>query len=1586
MNVKLLCSLIPMALFALPHGEKVHRGEARVERGKGSMTIYAQDGSIIHYQGFNIAHGEQVQFIQPDGTSRVLNRIQGALPTQIDGKLFANGQIYLMNPAGVIFGAQAIVNVGKLFAGAARISDSDFLSKKDAFYDLHGTVINQGLLKGEEIHLIGKEVENHGTIEGSYSTLLSGKSVLIGHPDGGCFVSVEPSEEGSEMIGASDFVGLAIWNSGQIAAKEVHIEGDRVLVQGSIVANGDKGGNVRLLGNWIDLKEGQISAVGDTGGGTVLVGGDYQGKGDLRKSHFTSMDGNSVIDVSAKSQGDGGTAILWSEGTTLFEGKIFARGGSESGHGGFVETSGKVNLGCNLGYVNALAPFGKAGDWMIDPLTITIMTGGGCTLATAAMCALGGACVIDPVTINAAAANVLLCAMTTIVQNLGETINIPMAGVGITFQAGVSTTLNANVTTNGGDIISTTSPTTIEAATLSSGAGNITLADLLVGVGAPGVTLQVGAGNLTITGNTTLSNDLNLISTAGGTISAFNVTGAADNLTINGGPTGAVIINGNTDVDTLTVTDSLSTNFIGTTMANTVVLTDTTGAIDFGLAVTIGTITTTTNGYSVIFEDGGTVTNPATFSNTGGVQFGNAATSNITFTGGVNTNQAGVTTSTFGTVNTTGTAMTLGPVILLGNTTMNTMNGALTFNGSLTGPHNLTVNTGTTAPLFVGPVSIGDVVGNVSLTINTTGANTIFQNTLTTVGGLTSNNNVVFNNNVSIGGVTSLPSLTTSVVPLANYNIAFIGGGTVTAFTNFLNLGTVTFGGPTFPTMTFPNGVSTGSGPSMTFVQGTVNVTGAGAPLTFGNTTFNAGNNTVTTNNGLMTIGNVTLTGNASLQTGGANLVVGNVNGAGNLATTSGATGTTTIASLVCGTFSPSNSLSVTITGPTTASTVNLTGMAGGQAVTFNGLVNISTQFLTSAAAYSITFNAGGVVTPFTNFFNTGGVNFGNSTNSSINFVNGLDTFFPGVNTNLIGLLQSTLGPISMGPLVLVGNSTVQAFANPITFHSTINGNFALTVNDAGGAVVFDAIVGGVTPLNSLTVNAGSIDLQANQFVQGGPMVYNGPVILTNNVTLSDTGSQGISFRNTIDGAFFLTLLAPNTSVSASGAVGSGTALTGLTVTAGGTTTFGSSVNTSGSGAQNAGNITITSGGSVFMGGLITAIGNGGFNGGNVSITSSGGSISTNSIDVSGGNSGNITLQPASGFTSGSLGNLPQGTLELVGTLTALGSGGSSGTVSLAPAGRSTTMSVATIFGDTGGSDLTVNAGELIIGHHEAMTILGNINLNIQGTAAVGDIIALDSLTINAGTLQLNLYEGGNLLDYQGELYPSSGLHLFSRNTSVNAGSITTTGSGPAARIDTLEISRSFLHQLLLFGDIVLNLDPHDFPISGIISWVLPADTTWDTTPLPEALISWWQVIELRLNRTLRSLPNLRGNWGWVSKWSWIKERTRNGLNPVQEALFTYIERRGHRDEIISLPDFLLFLREEKINGIANAYIGNVASFVREIGKNRPEQNGPLPPKSERTLSPAAAYYFTEDLMEYTKPGGLTLGQWREIIDSNEKF
>ncbi len=120
-------------------------------------------------------------------------------------------------------------------------------------------------------------------------------------------------------------------------------------INASVSARGlkanSKAGKVNITGDKIRLKSGSnIDVSGSEGGGEVLVGGNYQGKGELKTADKTRIDKGSQINADAVIRGKGGKVIIWSDDKTSYKGRISVKGGKETGGGGFVEVSGKKKL------------------------------------------------------------------------------------------------------------------------------------------------------------------------------------------------------------------------------------------------------------------------------------------------------------------------------------------------------------------------------------------------------------------------------------------------------------------------------------------------------------------------------------------------------------------------------------------------------------------------------------------------------------------------------------------------------------------------------------------------------------------------------------------------------------------------------------------------------------------------------------------------------------------------------------------------------------------------------------------------------------------------------------------------------------------------------------------------------------------------------------------------------------------------------------------------------------------------------------------------------------------------------------------
>lgn len=227
----LAISTLAGTVYGSPEGGDVIEGEADIDYGDWTRVVTGEI-TVIEWLSFQIAAGETVEFIMPSESSRVLNLINSGVPTEIMGTLLGNGQIFLVNPSGVIFGQGAVVNVGALYAAAGNMATNDFVNGVYRFTDARGVVENRGLLQGDLIALVGGRVANHGTISAPGGTVVmaAGEQVLIGEHLGNLFVDLErptdlantdglsdPFGEGLDLA-AGDVFSLAAWNTGTIDA------------------------------------------------------------------------------------------------------------------------------------------------------------------------------------------------------------------------------------------------------------------------------------------------------------------------------------------------------------------------------------------------------------------------------------------------------------------------------------------------------------------------------------------------------------------------------------------------------------------------------------------------------------------------------------------------------------------------------------------------------------------------------------------------------------------------------------------------------------------------------------------------------------------------------------------------------------------------------------------------------------------------------------------------------------------------------------------------------------------------------------------------------------------------------------------------------------------------------------------------------------------------------------------------------------------------------------------------------------------------------------------------------------------------
>jgi filamentous hemagglutinin family protein len=418
-----------LALAQLPTGAVVVHGTAPITSSEGQMTIVNSANAVLNWQSFSIGTDNSVHFQQPGAASKVLNRVVGNDPSSILGSLSSNGEVWLVNPHGVLFGNQARIDVGGFVASTLGVTNDDFLTGRNRFgvAGTHGgDVLNQSTLTtsfGGRVWMIGGAVRNEGTIEtsGGQIVLAAGQSIDLvdsGMPNVTVRVSAPENEAvnlGSLLApsgGSIDVHGAIVNQSGIVRADSVvsgsagrvilRAEGDVRLGGGSVISasaiansnsqggsvliesingtasvQGDvlafsehsRGGQVQVLGREVNVGragEAMIAVRGNRGGGTALIGANTGL--DAPRAQHTFVEGR--IDASATDEGDGGTIVITSDGSTQAYGPLNASSGYNSnGVGGRIETSG-VTLDVG-GDINLWGAAG-AGSWLARAANITV--------------------------------------------------------------------------------------------------------------------------------------------------------------------------------------------------------------------------------------------------------------------------------------------------------------------------------------------------------------------------------------------------------------------------------------------------------------------------------------------------------------------------------------------------------------------------------------------------------------------------------------------------------------------------------------------------------------------------------------------------------------------------------------------------------------------------------------------------------------------------------------------------------------------------------------------------------------------------------------------------------------------------------------------------------------------------------------------------------------------------------------------------------------------------------------------------------------------------------------------------------------
>jgi filamentous hemagglutinin family protein len=376
--------------------------------------------NLFHsFQEFNVGNAGAVYFTTPSGIANILSRVTGTNPSNILGTLgvLGNANLFLINPNGIIFGSNARLDVRGSFV--ASTADSVVFDNGLEFsatnpqapplltinipiglrYRMQqpGAIVNTGNLAvpaGENITLVGGSVATTRELRAPSGQInvaavpsdslvqlgLSGQVSSISSNTNPQATSPLPSNLPTLLNTIGADTDLRVTSDGQVELKgsgtRVSADVGTAIVSGTLdtsnSAPGQTGGTVQVLGHRVGLFDNAVINVsGQVGGGTALIGGNYQGQGSFN-ALATYVGRDVTINADATDTGNGGLIVLWSEDSTRAYGTLSARGGTVAGSGGLIETSSRNFLDVSGIQIDATAPTGLPGTWLIDPRNIII--------------------------------------------------------------------------------------------------------------------------------------------------------------------------------------------------------------------------------------------------------------------------------------------------------------------------------------------------------------------------------------------------------------------------------------------------------------------------------------------------------------------------------------------------------------------------------------------------------------------------------------------------------------------------------------------------------------------------------------------------------------------------------------------------------------------------------------------------------------------------------------------------------------------------------------------------------------------------------------------------------------------------------------------------------------------------------------------------------------------------------------------------------------------------------------------------------------------------------------------------------------
>ncbi|MBI5843691.1 MAG: filamentous hemagglutinin N-terminal domain-containing protein [Deltaproteobacteria bacterium] len=379
------------ALVLLAAPSAVFAGSGFTQSTTGNTTTYVQTANKVFNKvaGYNIAADAAHVYAQPGANSVFVQRVIGSDPSSILGQLTANGQVWVLNPNGVLIGSQARVNTAGFVATTLVMEEDDFFAGRYTFKQegAGSFVINKGAItvtNGGSAILAGASVVNEGVIKADMGevVLAAGRKMTFDFAGDG-LVNFAVDDAVAAKVTGPDGTDLtaAVSNVGTITAGRVQMTALSALdIFSSVVNNSGvvqatrvevgRGGEIILSGgdSGAVINTGTLSAAGPAGsvsisGQNVGISGTVAANGGSGKVTVSGSNAVVLTETSRLEAKDGEIRVNAPDASGNMGDKTKAYAGATIDAGtGFVEVSGHT-----LAVDQALI---KAGTVLFDPLDI----------------------------------------------------------------------------------------------------------------------------------------------------------------------------------------------------------------------------------------------------------------------------------------------------------------------------------------------------------------------------------------------------------------------------------------------------------------------------------------------------------------------------------------------------------------------------------------------------------------------------------------------------------------------------------------------------------------------------------------------------------------------------------------------------------------------------------------------------------------------------------------------------------------------------------------------------------------------------------------------------------------------------------------------------------------------------------------------------------------------------------------------------------------------------------------------------------------------------------------------------------------